>query len=81
MNPRNLPTVVLGAIAAVGLLAAVAIYAMTNANLFADYNLTTGRYEGGPSAVVALIPLAIGVAAGIGAIILWGVSRQAAHSK
>lgn len=81
MNPRNLPTVVLGAIAVVGLLAALALYAMTNANLFADYNLATGRYEGGPSAAVAIIPLAIGAAAGIVALVLWGVSRQAEHSR
>jgi hypothetical protein len=75
MDRKNLPVMVLGVIGVVGVLVAVVLFATINANMFATYSLVTGEFEGGPSAVIALIPLAIGVLAGIGALILWGVNR------
>lgn len=76
MEIKNPPLVALIGVAVVGLFAALALAAMVNANLFARYDLNTGEYGGGPSVWIAVIPLAIGVLAGIAALVLWGVQRS-----
>lgn len=81
MDRKNTPIVVLGGIGVVGILVAIVLFALVNGNMLATYSLTTGTYEGGPSAAIALIPLAIGVLAGVGALILWGVNRAVEHPK
>lgn len=68
-NVRNQATVV-GGIAVVALLTAIVLFFLANSNLFRDYNLATGTYEGGISPMVALIPAVIAVAAGIAALVL-----------
>lgn len=60
----------------VGLIVALALFAMTNANMFATYDLNSGTFYGGPSPWVATIPLAVGVIAGIGVAITWTIERR-----
>lgn len=62
--------------AVAGVVIAAWLFVSINANMFATYDLYADEYVGGPPAWVALIPLAIGVAAGIAAL---RASREASQ--
>ena len=71
MQIKNRPLFALIGVAVVGVLAAVVLLAIANAGLTGTYDFATGQREGGISPWVAVIPLAIGAGAGIGALMVW----------
>lgn len=75
MNGKKLPLYVLTVVAIVGIVAAVGIFAGFTSGLFSQYDMETSTMAG-PSPLLALIPAGVGVIAGVGALVLWGIQRQ-----
>lgn len=80
MKVKNPALLALTALSALGLLVALVLFAMNNAGMFSTYDLTTGTYTGGLSAAATLIPLGIGVLAGIAALVVWGMRANASSA-
>lgn len=75
MKVKNPALLALTALSALGLLVALVLFALNNAGTFSTYDLTTGTYTGGLPAAATLIPLGIGVFAGIAALVVWGMAN------
>lgn len=69
-------TLALLVVCVLGVLGALGLFSMVNAGMFARYDIVVGMRMGGPSPLIALIPLGIGVAAGIGAAITWTIEKN-----
>lgn len=72
---KNPALVILSVVAGIGIVAAIGLFAAINANLLSTYDFATMEMVG-PSPLLALIPLGIGLIAGVGAVVLWGTQRQ-----
>lgn len=72
MEIKNPAALVLTAIAALGAAVAFVLFALINAGVFVDRDpISGGVYSAGPSAWIAVVPLALAVVAGIGAVVMW----------
>ncbi|MDL9978857.1 hypothetical protein [Microbacterium candidum] len=72
---KNPPLAIATVVAVVGLVVGVVLLGVSLAGATRTYNIETMQMEGGIPVWAALIPLAIGVIAGMGALILWGMQR------
>lgn len=68
------PLAVLSGVAILGLVAALGLFTAINSKLLSHYDYAANGLVG-PSPLLALIPLGIGVLAGIAALVLWGVQQ------
>lgn len=68
------PLAVLTGVAILGLVVALGLFAAINAKLLSHYDYAANGLVG-PSPLLALIPLGIGVLAGVAALVLWGVQQ------
>lgn len=68
------PLAVLTGVAILGLVVALGLFAAINANLLSRYDYASNGLVG-PSPLLALIPLGIGVLTGVAALLLWGVQQ------
>ncbi len=71
---KNPALVILAAVAVLGAVIALVLFSMITGGLFDTYDvftMTTDR----PSLALVLVPLGVAVAAGVGALVLWGTQR------
>ncbi len=68
------PLAVLSGVAILGLVAALGLFTAINAKMLSHYDYAANGLVG-PSPLLALVPLGIGVLAGIAALVLWGVQQ------
>lgn len=66
---KNPALVALSAVAAIGLIVGLVLYAVISAGFLNTYDAE------GPSPLLALIPAGVGVLAGIAALLLWGMQQ------
>jgi hypothetical protein len=76
MKIKNPALIALIAVSALGLLVALVLFALNNAGTFSTYDLMTGTMTGGLPAIAVLVPLGIGVLAGIAALVVWGLTAS-----
>jgi hypothetical protein len=81
MKIKNPALIALLAVSALGLLVALVLFALNNAGMFSTYDLMTGTMTGGLPAIAVLVPLGIGVLAGIAALVVWGLRANAASPQ
>lgn len=68
------PLAVLAGVAILGLVVAIGLFAAINSHLLSRYDYAANGLVG-PSPLLALIPLGIGVIAGVAALLLWGMQQ------
>ena len=71
----SVPLMILTAVAVVCFALALGMFLMFSFGLFSHYDFSVGATVGA-SPLLALIPLFIGVIAGVGALLLWGVQKR-----
>lgn len=72
---KNPALLVLTIVAIAGAVAALLLIALANAGVGRTYDFNSGLMVGGVQPWAALIPAAVAILAGIGALLLWGLAR------
>lgn len=76
METRNRTLIALVGVAVVGVLVALVLFALAGQHMGGTFDLRTGEKTGGVPMWVGVIPLAIGVAALIGAGVVWATATS-----